>query len=79
MAEPLAPSPSRTYSLRSLVQLGAMQRLLAFGALILLLVVFSLASPNFFQFDNLLAPGGFVDALSGNAAVNGIPVEVTRA
>ena len=28
---------------------------------------------------NLLAPGGFVDALSGNAAVNGIPVEVTRA
>jgi len=54
MAEPLAPSPSRTYSLRSLVQLGAMQRLLAFGALILLLVVFSLASPNFFQFDNLV-------------------------
>ncbi|MFA5883377.1 MAG: molybdopterin-dependent oxidoreductase [Acidimicrobiia bacterium] len=28
---------------------------------------------------NLLAPGGFVDELSGNAAVNGIPVEVTRA
>jgi anaerobic selenocysteine-containing dehydrogenase len=26
--------------------------------------------------NNLLAPGDFVDALSGNAAVNGIPVEV---
>jgi anaerobic selenocysteine-containing dehydrogenase len=29
--------------------------------------------------NNLLAPGEFVDALSGNAAVNGIPVEVTPA
>jgi len=28
---------------------------------------------------NLLAPGTFVDELSGNAAVNGIPVEVTPA
>ncbi|MEI8000632.1 MAG: molybdopterin-dependent oxidoreductase [Actinomycetes bacterium] len=28
---------------------------------------------------NVLAPGGFIDALSGNAAVNGIPVEVVRA
>jgi anaerobic selenocysteine-containing dehydrogenase len=28
---------------------------------------------------NLLAPGHFVDELSGNAAVNGIPVEVTAA
>lgn len=28
---------------------------------------------------NLLAPGHFVDELSGNAAVNGIPVEITRA
>jgi anaerobic selenocysteine-containing dehydrogenase len=27
--------------------------------------------------NNLLAPGDFVDELSGNAAVNGIPVEVT--
>jgi anaerobic selenocysteine-containing dehydrogenase len=26
---------------------------------------------------NLLAPGTFVDQLSGNAAVNGIPVEIT--
>jgi anaerobic selenocysteine-containing dehydrogenase len=29
--------------------------------------------------NNLLAPGNFVDAISGNAAVNGIPVEVTKA
>jgi anaerobic selenocysteine-containing dehydrogenase len=29
--------------------------------------------------NNLLAPGDFVDALSGNAAVNGIPVEVAPA
>ena len=28
---------------------------------------------------NVLAPGEFVDALSGNAAVNGIPVTVTSA
>lgn len=32
----------------------AIQRLLAFGALIVLIVVFSLASPNFFQFDNIV-------------------------
>ena len=29
--------------------------------------------------NNLLAPGDFVDPLSGNAAVNGIPVEVVPA
>jgi anaerobic selenocysteine-containing dehydrogenase len=29
--------------------------------------------------NNVLAPGTFVDEISGNAAVNGIPVEVTRA
>jgi anaerobic selenocysteine-containing dehydrogenase len=29
--------------------------------------------------NNLLAPGHFVDELSGNAAVNGIPVEVAPA
>jgi anaerobic selenocysteine-containing dehydrogenase len=29
--------------------------------------------------NNLLAPGTFVDEISGNAAVNGIPVEVTPA
>jgi hypothetical protein len=26
---------------------------------------------------NVLSPGGFVDVLSGNAAVNGIPVRVS--
>jgi hypothetical protein len=29
--------------------------------------------------NNILAPGEFVDVLSGNAAVNGIPVEVVPA
>lgn len=32
----------------------AMQRLLAFGALILIIIFFSLASPNFLQFDNIV-------------------------
>ena len=39
---------------RSLVQSSAIQRVLAFGALIALFVVFSLASPNFLQFDNVI-------------------------
>lgn len=47
-------SRSRTFSLLAFVHMGAMQRLLAFGALILLLVVFSIASPNFFNADNLI-------------------------
>src|SRR5438045_5056160 len=42
-----------------------MQRLLAFGALIVLFVGFSLASPNFLQFDNVV---GILLA----TAVNGI-------
>ena len=39
---------------RALVRSDAMQRVLAFGALIALFVVFSLASPNFLQFDNVV-------------------------
>src|ERR1700687_2960082 len=39
---------------RSFVRGDAVQRLLAFGALITLVVVFSLASPNFLQFDNVV-------------------------
>ncbi len=39
---------------RGLLHSGAMQRLLAFAALILLFVGFSLASPNFFQFENIV-------------------------
>ncbi|NJN93744.1 MAG: ABC transporter permease [Anaerolineales bacterium] len=38
----------------SLFRSDAMQKLLAFGALILLFVVFSVASPNFFQFSNIV-------------------------
>jgi ribose transport system permease protein len=39
---------------KSLLRSDAVQRLLAFGALILLFIVFSFASPNFFQFDNIV-------------------------
>src|SRR4030081_1981849 len=39
---------------RSLVRGDAVQRVLAFGALIVLFVGFSLASPNFLQFDNVV-------------------------
>jgi ribose transport system permease protein len=39
---------------RTLVRSEAMQRVLAFAALIALFVVFSLASPNFLQFDNIV-------------------------
>ena len=39
---------------RSLVRSSAVQTLLAFGALIVMSVVFSIASPNFLQFDNLV-------------------------
>ncbi len=39
---------------RSLLRSSAMQTVLAFGALIVLLVVFTVASPNFFQFDNIV-------------------------
>src|SRR3981189_3449864 len=55
MSEPIAhtelrPAPAK----RTFLHLGAMQRLLAFGALIVLFVGFSLASPNFLQFDNVV-------------------------
>jgi ribose transport system permease protein len=39
---------------RPLLRSDAMQRLLAFGALILLFIVFSIASPYFLQFDNII-------------------------
>ena len=39
----------------------------------------SVAARNAGVCNNLLAPGEFVDVLSGNAAVNGIPVRVTAA
>ena len=37
-----------------IVRSDAVQRLLAFAALIVIIVVFSLASPNFLQFDNVV-------------------------
>ncbi len=46
--------PQQVTPKRSMLQSDAMQRLLAFGALILLFVVFSIASPYFLQFDNII-------------------------
>jgi ribose transport system permease protein len=39
---------------KSLFQSDAIQRVLAFGGLIILIIVFSVASPNFFKFDNIV-------------------------
>jgi ribose transport system permease protein len=39
---------------RALVRADAIQRLLAFGALIVMIIVFSVASPNFLQFNNVI-------------------------
>ena len=39
---------------RSLLHSDAIQRVLAFGALIVLFAIFSVASPNFLQFDNIV-------------------------
>jgi ribose transport system permease protein len=39
---------------RTIVRSDAIQRVLAFGALIALFVIFSVASPNFLQFDNVV-------------------------
>jgi ribose transport system permease protein len=50
---------------RALVRSDAIQRLLAFGALIVMVAVFSVASPNFLQFNN------FVGILLATA-VNGV-------
>jgi ribose transport system permease protein len=56
MSEQLAQPESRahSFSLSGIIQGAAMQRLLAFGALILLLLGYSLASPYFFTVDNLI-------------------------
>jgi ribose transport system permease protein len=39
---------------RSILRSNAIQTLLAFGALIVMMVVFSIASPDFLQFDNII-------------------------
>src|SRR4030081_1051492 len=46
----VAVAPAR----RPFIRGDAVQRVLAFGALITLFIVFSLASPNFLQFDNIV-------------------------
>ncbi len=54
MDEHIAPTEVAAASRTSFLRGGAMQTLLAFGALIVLFLGFSLASPNFFQFDNIV-------------------------
>jgi ribose transport system permease protein len=54
MAPPIAPEDGRPTWWRSLVRSSAVQTLLAFGALIVMLVAFSIASPNFLAFDNIV-------------------------
>ena len=53
MTEPVA-QPEKRPPGRSFLRSSAMQTLLACGALIVLLIVFSLASPNFLSFDNVV-------------------------
>lgn len=50
---------------KSLIPADAIQRVLAFGALIVLIVVFSLSSPNFLQVDNIVG-------ILLSTAVNGV-------
>lgn len=50
---------------KALVRSDATQKLLAFGTLILLFVAFSLASPNFFKFNNIIS-------IVLSTAVNGV-------
>jgi len=49
-AQPEAPAAAK----RSLARSGSMQTVLAFGGLIILFVGFSIASSNFFQFENIV-------------------------
>src|SRR4051794_37599371 len=49
-----APALSQRRTRLNVVHSDAIQRLLAFGALIVLFIVFSLASPNFLSFDNVV-------------------------
>lgn len=50
----VTPTPTASARYRSFFRSDATQRLLAFAALIVLIVVFSLASPNFLQFNNVI-------------------------
>lgn len=45
---------TEVFKKNSLFRSDAMQRLMAFGGLIVMFIVFSLASPNFFQFNNVV-------------------------
>jgi len=53
--KPAAVAAPPSTGLRALFGAGARQKMLAFGSLMVLMVFFSLASPNFLQQDNLVA------------------------
>lgn len=65
--ETLQEKPKRTFTWdrRAILRSEALQRILAFAALIILIVIFSLASPNFLQFRN-------INGIFLATAVNGI-------
>jgi ribose transport system permease protein len=54
MAPPTTQPDGKPAGLRSFLRSGAVQTLLAFGAVIVMLVAFSVASPNFLQLDNII-------------------------
>lgn len=57
--------PNSTVSKKALFRSDATQKLLAFGSLIILFIVFSVASPNFAKFDNIVS-------IMLSTAVNGV-------
>jgi len=44
----------KTIQIESILRSNATQKILAFASLILMIIIFTLASPNFFQFDNIV-------------------------
>lgn len=61
---------------KSLLHSDAMRRLMAFGGLIVMFIVFSLASPNFFQFSNIVGIL-LATAVNGVLALGGTFVIIT--
>lgn len=57
--------PNSTVNKKALFRSDATQKLLAFGSLIILFIVFSVASPNFAKFDNIVS-------IMLSTAVNGV-------
>ena len=65
MKTKLATMENRTYPKKPLFRSDATQKILAFASLIAMFAVFSLASPNFAKFDNIVG-------ILLSTAVNGV-------